>query len=121
MEKSQAEPTPYVRFLNLVRAMDKAPAFPELDPTEERLLQLWAIAWGAGKRITVVEVMNTGSEFSPTTVHRRIKSLKAKGFIKLEMDESDNRVKYVLPTQLADKYFGRLSDCLIAATVPGSL
>jgi DNA-binding MarR family transcriptional regulator len=108
--------TLYLKFLNLVRAMDDASTMPSLDATEERLLSQLANAWAADKRVTVLEAMNLESDVSSTTIHRRIKSLKKKGVISLEMDETDNRIKYVLPTQLASEYFAALSKCMVAAT-----
>jgi len=106
----------YLKFLNLVRALDAAPSFPSLDATEERLLGHLANAWAEDKRVTVLEAMNLEAEVSSTTIHRRIKSLKRKGVISLEVDEKDNRIKYVLPTQLASDYYAALSKCMVAAT-----
>jgi hypothetical protein len=30
----------------------------------------------------------------------------------LKNDDKDKRVKYIMPTQLADKYFKKMEDCL---------
>jgi hypothetical protein len=49
-------------------------------------------------------------------VHRRLKSLRKKGFIGLHEDETDNRVKFIEPTAQADEYFARLGQCLEAAS-----
>ena len=113
--------TLYLKFLNLVRAMDDASTIPSLDATEERLLTQLANAWAVDKRVTVLEAMNLDAEVSSTTIHRRIKSLKKKGVISLETDETDNRVKYILPTPLATEYFAALSRCMIAAAKGSSL
>lgn len=115
MSKSRGYANLYVKFLNLVDAIDSNQAFPALDATEEKLLQQLAVAWGAGKRVSVLETMNMDANVSSTTIHRRLKSLSQKGVINLEMDAQDNRVKYVLPTKLANEYFDRLSKCLLAA------
>ena len=40
-------------------------------------------------------------EISPSTVHRRLKTLRAKGMIMLVNDTTDSRTKYVMPTPLA--------------------
>ena len=115
MTKMAASAGLYLRFLNLVRALDNVPKFPVLDATEERLLSQLALAWETGKSVTVLQTMSMESGVSPTTIHRRLKSLKKKGVIELAMDESDNRIKYVLPTQLSIDYFTTLSDCLASA------
>ena len=106
----------YIKFLNLVNALDSELALPKLDATEEKLLNQLAAVWGADKRITVLEAMDMDSDVSSTTIHRRLKSLSKKGLISLAMDEQDNRVKYVLPTAVATEYFSKLSKCLVAAS-----
>jgi DNA-binding transcriptional ArsR family regulator len=105
----------YLKFLNLVRALDRAPVFPALDANEERLLNQLAAVWQGEKRVTVVEAMNMATDMSPTTVHRRLKTLKKKGIIDLSIDKDDNRVKYVVPTATTNAYFTQLSNCLLAA------
>ena len=102
----------YLRFLNLTRAVRELPDFPDLDPVEERLLNLFASVWHLGQRITVLQAMGMSSDVSSTTAHRRLKSLKAKGMIALISDEADNRVKYVQPTAKAQDYFNQLGQCL---------
>jgi DNA-binding MarR family transcriptional regulator len=51
-------------------------------------------------------------DISATTLHRRLKTLRTKGFISMDMDDVDNRVKYVVPTPMADEYFAKLSKSL---------
>jgi hypothetical protein len=38
--------------------------------------------------------------------------MRAKGFISMEMDELDNRVKYVVPAPMAAEYFSKLGKSL---------
>ena len=113
--KNQA-PSAYLKFLNLVQALKAIPTFPAMDATEERLLHQLASAWNTGKQITVLEAMQLETDSSPTTIHRRLKSLRKKGIIELATDEIDNRVKYVFPTPLATEYFVQLSEALIKAS-----
>ena len=102
----------YLRFLNLTRAVRDLPDFPDLDPVEERLLNLFASVWHLGHKITVLQAMGMSSDVSSTTAHRRLKSLRAKGMIALISDEADNRVKYVQPTAKAQDYFSQLGRCV---------
>jgi DNA-binding MarR family transcriptional regulator len=60
--------------------------------------------------------MGMDVDVSSTTIHRRLKSLAQKGVISFEIDEKDNRVKYILPTKIASEYFDKLSKCLVEAT-----
>lgn len=102
----------YLRFLKLVQAVRSLPEFPELDPVEERLLNLFATVWHTDRKITVLQAMSLSDDVSSTTAHRRLKSLRKKGVIALVSDEADNRIKYVMPTPMANQYFTQLGQCL---------
>lgn len=107
----------YLKFLNLAQAVRQSPAFPPLDLAEERLLDQLAASWCQGKRITVVKAMQMSPDASSTTVHRRLKTLRSKGMLDLEMDEDDNRVKYIVSTDLSRNYLGKLGESVVEATV----
>lgn len=102
----------YLRFLNLMQAIRELPTFPNVDPVEERLLNALAAIWHGGGRVTVLEAMALPVDVSPTTLHRRLKSLRAKGLLALETDVADTRVKYVVPTDRTNDYFSTLGRCL---------
>lgn len=112
MSGQSSHSSTYLRFLNLVQGIRSLPDFPELDPVEERLLNLFAAVWHGGKQITVLQAMGMSTDVSSTTAHRRLKSLRKKGVITLVPDESDNRIKYVQPTPVANQYFSQLGQCL---------
>ena len=105
----------FQRFLSLVEALRQSPAYPEMDPIEERMLNAMAAAWHAGTRLTVMSVMHMFATISPSTVHRRLKSLRAKGLIELVPDQEDNRIKYVQATGRTDDYFALLGRCMTQA------
>ena len=107
----------YLRFLNLVKAVHKLPDFPKLDPVEERLLHLFGTVWHAEQKITVLQAMAIYDDVSTTTAHRRLKSLRKKGVIVLVSDAVDTRIKYVMPTPVASRYFAQLGKCLNEAQV----
>jgi hypothetical protein len=102
----------YLRFLNLVQAIREIPTFPVMDPVEERLLTMLAGVWHLEKKISVLEAMSLTNEISATTAHRRLKTLRKKGMIDLDIDQTDSRVKYVVPTALAKQYFTTLGQAL---------
>ncbi len=102
----------YTRFLNLASALRQLPGFPQLDPVEERMLNALAAVWQTGAQVTVMAALNTVSEISPATAHRRLKALRKSGMVMFQQDEVDGRVKYVLPTDTTQSYFGQLGDCL---------
>jgi len=105
----------YLKFLNLVDAVRQLPSYPAMDSTEVRLLNSLAALWHDGKKISVLEAMNMLADVSPSSVHRRLKTLRAKGFIKLQEDEFDNRIKYIVATPLSHKYFNKMNECLVKA------
>ena len=105
----------YLKFLNLVDTMRRLPSYPEMDSTEVRLLNSLAVQWYDDKKVSVLEAMNMLADVSPGSVHRRLKTLRAKGFIKLQEDEFDNRIKYIVDTPLSDKYFKKMNECLAKA------
>ncbi len=101
----------YLRFLYLMRTV-KQSMQTNADPIEEQMLNLLGAMWYEGKKVTVLEAMALLPDISATTLHRRLKTLRTKGFISMDMDDVDNRVKYVVPTPMADEYFAKLSKSL---------
>lgn len=102
----------YVKLLNLLQAVREIPAFPRLDEVEEKLLVLAANALQAGAPLTVLGAMGSVPGISPSTVHRRLKQLSSKGMIEVGAREDDARVKHIVLTPLAGKYFSALSECV---------
>lgn len=105
----------YLKFLNLAQAVRSLPSFPSMDSCEEVLLNTLARKWDVGQQVTVVEAMNMLPDTSPSTVHRRLKTLRKKKFIALEGDQIDNRIKYVIATPLSKKYLSKMEECLVKA------
>lgn len=105
----------YVRFLNLIQAVRELPTFPTVDPVEERLLHALAASWHKDQQVTVLEAMRLAVDVSPTTLHRRLKSLRSKGLLALKVDDVDTRIKYVVPTEKTTEYFAAFGNCLEAA------
>lgn len=65
MTKQLKKSIAYLKFLNLVQALREMPAFPSIDPIEERLLNQLATAWHLGKKITVLEAMAMSPNAAP--------------------------------------------------------
>ena len=102
----------YLRFLNLAQAIRQLSSFPQIDAVEERLLNVCAAAWHAGRKLTVLEAMKLLPDTSESTAFRRLKSLRSKGMVCLDYDANDARTRYVMPTDLANAYFEKLGECL---------
>jgi DNA-binding MarR family transcriptional regulator len=106
----------YRRFVNLMIGAEHLCKLPSLDPTEKRILQLLVAFWERNQPITVIEAMNMTDEISTSTSFRYLKKLRQKGYLTLEVDDYDNRVKYVKATEQADQYFSHLGRLMVKAT-----
>lgn len=105
----------YLRFLELAETVRTLPALPMLDPLEERLLVLIAQAGQQKARLCVRDMMAKSELGSPAMLHKRLKSMREKGWIWLA-DTEDGRRKQLELTQSALQYFDQLSTCMMKAT-----
>jgi DNA-binding MarR family transcriptional regulator len=113
--KKAIEPSDvYLRFLQLAEAIRGLPALPPLDPLEERILAMVARAGKQEARLSVRDMMGKEQLGAPATVHTRLKSMRAKGWIVLS-DTEDARRKQIELTQEAVRYFDKLSQCMVQA------
>lgn len=115
MSKKTSASSTYLKFLNLVQAVRALPSFPSMDPVEEKLLNVFAVAWHSGKPFTVLQAMGHMPDVSPSTVHRRLGSLREKDLIAFDFDQKDSRIKYIVGTDTSDAYFTDMGKCLRAA------
>ncbi|MSP86330.1 MAG: winged helix-turn-helix domain-containing protein [Methylotenera sp.] len=111
-------PLKYIKFLNLAKAIRDLTQFPSLNPMEECLLNNFALAWQENIKLSVSKAMRSSPDMSPSTVHRYLKALKSKGFISLDIDDQDNRIKYISHTPLSIHYFSLLGQCLTDSENP---
>ncbi|MFM1856502.1 MAG: hypothetical protein RLZ83_1811 [Pseudomonadota bacterium] len=98
----------YARFLASRREARGDQTLPRLDAMEERVFEALAACWGEGRPVTVLQAMSMTGEASPTTVHRRLKSLRKKDLIRLHEDETDNRIKFIHATDAGMAYLDQL-------------
>ncbi len=119
MKKTINDGKTYLHFLRIAASVRSSSTFPSLDLAEERLLDLLASFWISGQKLTVLKAMQMSSDGSTTTVHRRLKSLRLKGMLQLEMDQDDNRIKYIQPTQLSVDLLNELGRMVIQAASAG--
>ena len=61
---------PYLRFLNLARALEEMPKFPTLDGVESGLLNACSIAWYQDRKLATMEALEAMPEISQRTKHR---------------------------------------------------
>lgn len=103
--------TSYLRFLNLIDAIDRMNPGKKLDCTEEDLLDKIVLASYAKKVILVGDLISLSELGSQATLHGRLKNLGAVGYIKMAANV-DGRKKEVVPTKMALKRYEEISKCL---------
>jgi DNA-binding MarR family transcriptional regulator len=101
----------YIRFLNLIDALDRMNPGKKLDSTEESLLDNIVLSFHAKQPILVGDLISMANLGSQATLHGRLKNLSAMGYIKMVVNE-DGRKKEVVPTKIAIKRYEEISKCL---------
>ena len=101
----------YIRFLNLINALDRMNPGKKLDATEESLLDKIVLSFHAKQAILVGDLISISELGSQATLHGRLKNLSAMGYIKMAANE-DGRKKEVVPTKIALKRYEEISKCL---------
>jgi DNA-binding MarR family transcriptional regulator len=108
---STTKPSSYLRFLNLIDALDRINPGKKLDYIEESLLDRIVSAAHANQSILVGDLISLSELGSQATLHGRLKNLSAMGYIKMASN-TDGRKKEVVPTKLAIKRYDEISKCL---------
>jgi len=114
LKKSSHGDDVYLRFLQLAEAIRGLPALPPLDPLEERILSWIARIDQQGERLCVRDMLARDEFGAPATIHSRLKSMRAKGWIALA-DTEDARRKQIELTRPALEHFARLSRLMVKA------
>lgn len=107
--------SPYIKFLNLLDALDRINPGKKLDSIEESLLNKVVACAHANQSILVGDLISIADLGSQATLHGRLKNLSAMGYIKM-VANADGRKKEVLPTKIALKRYEEISKCLEKAT-----
>lgn len=105
----------FAQFLGLAREAHGAHGFPPLDVTQEWMLKKLTLNWSQDRDLTVVNVMHRYPEASATTVYRRLMSLNKAGWVALERDLNDARVKWVRPTAMTLRWLEVQSAAILKA------
>ena len=95
----------YMRFLNLIHALDGGVNAPQMDLDAKKLLEVVSVRHNLVKPLTVTEAMALNHIASPATIHRKLDQLRELGMIDTVFEGKNRRTKYLVPTQAAHDYF----------------
>jgi Fe2+ or Zn2+ uptake regulation protein len=98
----------YLRFLNLIHALDGGANTPAMDLDAKKLLEVIAVHHASEKSLTVTDAMALNSIASPATIHRKLDQLRELGMIDTVFEGKNRRTKYLVPTQMAHDYFNQV-------------
>jgi hypothetical protein len=108
---STTKTSSYIKFLNLIDAIDRINPGKKLDCIEESLLDKIVACAHAKQAVLVGDLISIADLGSQATLHGRLKNLSALGYIKMAAN-ADGRKKEVLPTKMALKRYEEISKCL---------
>lgn len=105
----------YMRFLNLLHALEGGENAPEMDLEAKKLLEVIAVHDANRTPLTVTAAMNLGHIASPATIHRKLDVLRELGMIDTVFEGKNRRTKYLVPTQTAHSYFESVGEAMAEA------
>ena len=88
----------YLRFLQLISAVDGLPWLLEIDPHERALFDVLCLHWSQGQPLTVFNAIHQTQLGSSSTLHKRLKRLIAKDLILARCSEGNRRTKHLVPS-----------------------
>lgn len=83
--------SPYLRFLNLLDALDRINPSKKLDAIEESLLNKIIASAHAKQPVLVGNLISLTELGSQATLHGRLKNLSAMGYIKMAANEDGRK------------------------------
>jgi len=102
----------YLQFLSLCKFPHSDSLPPGISPDSQALLGIIAVANAEGHPLTVMQTMAMQHLASPATIHRRVDVLREGLLIDMVFHKGDRRTKYLVPTELADRYFARMGELM---------
>jgi len=104
----------FIKCIMLVQTVkDTVIDWPQLDATEEQLLNQIAMVVYSGEQLTSFAAASLLTNLSLGTSYTKLTSLIKKGVIKAERDLHDSRIKRITLTQRSIEYFDKLATCYV--------
>ena len=108
----------YLRFLNLLHALEGGEQNKGLDLEARKLLEIIAVRHEQQQPLTVTEAMALSHIASPATIHRKLDQLREAGLVDARYEDNNRRTKFLMPTQAALDHFETLGEALTTAIKP---
>ena len=106
----------YLRYLVLAEALRKSSIdLSGIDDVGKKLLETIAIRSAQGQPLVVTQTMELSDIASPATIHRRIGILLNAGLIQVKQTEQNQKIKFLVPTQMSIDYFDKLGKLMTSA------
>ena len=86
-----------------------------VDSTSTLLLNEIALNHFKKKPLTVSQAMDLSFIAGPATIHRKIKELQKAGLIELNHSGLNRRTKYLIPSEVANSHFKKMSEAMKTA------
>ncbi len=102
----------YLRFLNIVHALEGGQNAPVMDLDAKKLLEMIFVRYAQDKPMTVTDAMALSQIASPATIHRKLDQLRELGMIDTAFEGKNRRTKYLVPTQAAHDYFESIGQAM---------
>jgi len=106
----------YLRFLNLVHALEGGSTAPTMDLDAKKLLEVIFVRYANDKPMTVTDAMALSHIASPATIHRKLDQLRELGMIDSHHEGTNRRTKYLKTTDKAQHYFSTVGSLIQQAT-----
>ena len=102
----------YIKYVRKAEAARRIPIFQKLDVNDMIMLDSWGVAWHNNVPMGVIKALSLISNRATSSSVSRLHGLRSLGMIDLVQDDKDRRTKYILPTQLTQRYFAKLGRCI---------
>ena len=105
----------YIKFLNIINALDASPYSPQIDIDAKKLLEAIVLRVAEQRPLTVNDAMALNAIGSPVTIRRKLDQLRELGMIDMVFKDQNRRTKHLMPTNDALTYFNSMGKAVKAA------
>jgi DNA-binding MarR family transcriptional regulator len=94
-----------IKYLEFLAHCDQVLSKHKLSTTEFKILRVVTQKALCGETLWVQNLLDMKEVASPATIHKEMKKLIKKRLLRFDLDKTDDRVKYLVPTAAAVAMF----------------